>query len=104
MKNRDINKSLIDNLFTDTAQEGARLGLLALMTGISEECWCAGWIIGLEYGCYEAANGRRIEFGQGEITPNQRALLALLSAEAGGWWVWPEGIDNGPIFENDWRP
>ena len=32
------------DLLCDCPEDGAKLGLLALMAGISEECWCAGWM------------------------------------------------------------
>jgi hypothetical protein len=69
----------------DTAKEGAALGLLALMAGISEEYWCAAWISGLEYELWQADAGQKC--GQGVITERQAALLRLLSEECGGWWA-----------------
>jgi hypothetical protein len=71
---------------TDTAAEGARVGLLALMAGLSEEYWCAGWLTGLEYSLWRIEPGAR--FGMGRISPRQATLLTLLAEEAGGWWVW----------------
>jgi hypothetical protein len=67
----------------ETAAEGAALGLLGLMSGISEEYWCAGWLNGLEFDLWNAqANGR---YGQGAITERQAKLLRLLSEECEGW-------------------
>src|SRR5688500_8967224 len=43
-----------EGLFCDLASEGAATGLLALMTGISEECWCASWMSGIEYELWQA--------------------------------------------------
>lgn len=94
----------IDQLFTDTTEEGAQLGLLALMTGISEEYYCAGWMIGLEYACYAASKEGSIDYGMGVITERQAILLRLLSEEAGGWWIWPDDVNGGPIFTKDWKP
>ncbi len=70
----------------DTADEGAAIGLLALMTGLSEEHWCAGWLDGLEFSLWHVKPETR--FGQGVITGRQATLLHLLSQEAGGWWAW----------------
>jgi len=81
-----------DVLFCDLAEEGAAVGLLALMTGISEELWCASWMSDLEFALWLAEPGRR--YGQGAITERQSILLRLLSEECDGWWRW----DDGPKF------
>jgi hypothetical protein len=78
---------------SDTA-EGAALGLLGLMTGISEEYWCAGWMSGLEYDLWRIEAGKG--YGQGSITDRQGLLLRELSAECDGWWYWDK--DKGPKF------
>jgi hypothetical protein len=76
----------------DTTAEGAALGLLALMTGISEECWCAGWLQGLEFKLWNIqANSA---YGRGTITERQAVLLRLLSQESEGWWHWKDGAEN----------
>ena len=69
------------------------MGLIALMTGLSEENWCAGWLSNMEYELWQVKPGAR--FGMGEITERQATLLRLLSEEAGGWWVW---LGDGPKF------
>ena len=85
----------------DTA-EGAALGLLGLMSGISEEFWCAGWLIGLEFDLWNAAANAK--YGQGAITERQVTLLRLLSEECDGWWHWRDGADNPEFVRlNEWR-
>lgn len=91
-------KSLVDRLFCEDAAEGARWGLLALMTGLSEACWCAGWMDGLETALWRLAAEGGGKYGMGEVTPRQAMLLDVLAAEAGGWWAWPDGFDDGPVF------
>lgn len=76
------------NAFCDAADEGAALGLLGLMTGLSEEHWCAGWITGLEFALWEVPAGAR--FGMGLVTERQSLLLKLLSEECDGWWHWQD--------------
>jgi hypothetical protein len=85
----------------DLPEEGAALGLLGLMKGISEWGWCAGWMSGIEFDLWKAEAGKRI--GQETLTERQAALLRLLSEECDGWWFW-EGND-GPKFVTraDWR-
>ena len=83
------------DLLCDCPEDGAKLGLLALMAGISEECWCAGWMADNEFSCWQAAaTGRAQNYGQNVITVRQAKLLKLLSDEAGGWWIW----DKKPKF------
>ena len=82
-------------LLCDCPEDGAKLGLLALMAGISEECWCSGWMMENEFACWQAAAaGRAQNYGQNVITVRQAKLLKLLSDEAGGWWIW----DHKPRF------
>jgi hypothetical protein len=82
-------------LFAEDAEEGARYGLLALMTGISEESWCAGWLSDLEYICWTAREGGSPEKGMRGITARQSELIRLLSEEANGWWIYDQ---QGPRF------
>jgi hypothetical protein len=77
---------------SDTAAEGAALGLLGLMTGISEEYWCAGWLKGLEFDLWDAQPNST--HGHGVITERQAVLLRLLSEECEGWWHLEDGADN----------
>jgi hypothetical protein len=79
----------IENAYCDAADEGAALGLLGLMTGISEEYWCASWMDGLEFALWNAQDGAL--YGMGSLTPRQCMLLRLLSEECGGWWCWRDG-------------
>ena len=83
----------------DTAGEGAAVGLLALMTGISEEYWCAGWMDGLEFALWCAPAGK--QYGRGEITERQASLLRLLSAECDGWWCW-KGVSPAFVSTKEW--
>jgi hypothetical protein len=89
-----------NNCFCDSTGEGAALGLLGLMTGLSEEHYCAAWVEDLEYLLWKVQPGQ--PFGLGEITERQAQLLRLLSAECDGWWVW--GNDRPKFVALDcWR-
>lgn len=90
-----------NDVFCDGADEGAALGLLGLMTGISEENWCAGWMSGLEFSLWEARAGERC-YGMGVITERQSQLLKLLSEECGGWWRWDDAAGVTFIRMADW--
>ena len=89
------------DVLCDLPEEGAALGLLGLITGISEWGWCAGWMMGIEYDLWLAEPGKKI--GQEFLTERQSTLLRLLSEEAGGWWRWTS--EDGPKFVrlSDWK-
>ena len=87
-----------DAFFMDTLDEGARFGLLCVMTGISEQFYAAGWESGLEFSLWRMVCGGARDYGLGEISERQVQLLRLLSEEAGGWWAWDE--ERGEHFMN----
>jgi hypothetical protein len=67
----------------------AKQMLLELMTDLSEECFHAGWMDGLEYALWSAAQGGKpYKYGQCVISTEECRMLKLLSETAGGWWVW----------------
>ena len=92
-----------EGMFCDHPSEGAATGLLALMTGISEDNWCASWMSGLELALWRARENGPLGDGQGWITQRQCDLLRLLSDEADGWWHFVD--DLGPRFAplDAWR-
>lgn len=80
----------------DATEEGAAMGLLGVMSGLSEEMWCAGWLSGLEHSMWAIRQGGSRKFGMGEVSQRQADLLRLLSEECSGWWVWDDA--KGPVF------
>ncbi|WP_448208206.1 hypothetical protein [Azospirillum sp. sgz302134] len=90
-----------DECFCGAPDEGAALGLLGIMTGISENLWCAGWLTGLERILWEACQTP----GRNSVTTaRQSTLLRLLAEEADGWWHWPEAADKPQFIRlADWK-
>lgn len=72
--------------------EAACAGLLALMSGLSQAIYAAGWMQDIEYELWSAIQpeGRIMR----AVTARQRHLLRLLSEEADGWWRY----EDGPVF------
>ena len=61
--------------------------LVKIMSAISEECWCAGWICrNLEYMLWDAITGRRKNL----CSPEEIEQLKYLSEKCGGWIIWDE--------------
>lgn len=68
-------------------EQSITAGLLAkLMSAISEEYWCAGWMHNLEYMLWDVVSGKR----KGLCTPEEIEQLEYLSGKCGGWIVWDE--------------
>lgn len=68
-------------------EQGITAGLLEkLMSAISEEYWCAGWMHGLEYTLWDVVTGRRT----GVCRPEEIEQLKYLSEKCGGWIFWDE--------------
>lgn len=62
-------------------------GLLRkLMSGISEEYWCAGWLSGLEYALWDTVTGKEKPI----CSLEQIEQLKYLSEKCGGWIIWDE--------------
>ena len=83
----------LPEFYCENSSQGAAAGLLGLMTGLSEEGFCAGWMTGLEYALWQIPSGAH--YGMVKISENVATLLRLLAEEAGGWWYWD---DDGPKF------
>jgi hypothetical protein len=88
-----ISPGVAEHAMCECADEGAALGLFALMSGLSEEIWCAGWLHGIEYDLWLVAIGKGTDPNDRirAVTDRQRRLLRLLYDEAGGWWIWKDG-------------
>ena len=68
-------------------EQSITAGLLErLMSAISEEYWCAGWMHNLEYTLWDVVTGRRA----GICSPEEIEQLKYLSEKCGGWIIWDE--------------
>lgn len=77
--------------------------LRKLMSDISEEHYCAGWLGGLEYDLWAMLNGTRgYEYGNGEVAEFMIDELQRLSEKSGGWWVCDNEIGNKFVTIEEW--
>lgn len=94
------------------SREAAR-ALRVYMEKLSEDLWCAGWLIGLKHDLWTWVERRRASLdlpgGAGGFGPPKEweldaDALAWLAEQAGGWWRWPEE-GPGPVFVGmeEWR-
>lgn len=95
-------------LATPIPRHLARARLLEFMQDLSRDLYCAGWLSGLEDDLWEAVLRGGMDYGLGEITPVQAALLCRLAHDANGWWVWPDEYSQIrfvllPKWLSDWQ-
>jgi hypothetical protein len=80
-----------------TYEELARETLLRMMRDISEDCWCAGWLSGLEFTLWNAVTTGKMESGWGVVEDRDLLRMKYLHELTGGWWMWTDG-DGGQRF------
>lgn len=71
--------------------------LRAFMEWLSESCWCAGWMDGLEYELWAALDRPGFTYGVKVVTPLELATLRWLSDQCDGWFAWSDSR-GAPIF------
>lgn len=74
------------------------------MSDISEDCYCAGWLVGTEYIvpelCRRAmATGEVQHWGHGEVTPERASGLMKLASLIGGWVDYDLNSGGYKLFE-----
>ncbi len=82
--------------------EYIRKDLYDYMSELSEDYWCASWLMSLEWTLWEhlrATNG-----GDWNIPKEKLNHLRELYQAAGGWWVWRD-TDKDPVFltNEEWQ-
>jgi len=79
--------------------------LVNLMSDISEECYCAGWLSDCEYTLWGLKDKPESTWGMGVVTTFDCTELRRLSAECGGWWIF-DSEAGGNVFLTlaEWEP
>jgi len=62
--------------------------LAKIMSEISEDAYCAGWLVDLEYKLWQVLVDGRGEFGFAAVSEEEIEELRVLSELCGGWIVW----------------
>ena len=78
--------------------------LFELMSDISEECYCAGWMMGNEYTLWRMVSDpvASRDYGLSVVTDEQIAELKRLSDAVGGWIYWHDDFIAPTIPVNEW--
>lgn len=58
------------------------------MSQISEDCYCAGWLVNLEFDLWTAVMNGPVRAGHWDITQTDIDRLRLLARRCDGWVVW----------------
>jgi len=78
--------------------------LAAKMSDISEDCYCAGWLSGLEHSLWWFVVDGPGEWGMGKVDEDDVRALRALSEKCGGWIVWREGVGEVFVPLAEWLP
>jgi len=74
--------------------------LYDMMSEISEECYCAGWMDGNEFTLWEAIQTGEMRYGMGNIDKEKLAKVAALSVLTGCWIIWKDKEHGLPLEEH----
>lgn len=81
---------------SDTMKTEKKIELALLMSDISEDCFYAGWISGLEYTLWGMTlDPSKNQFGVHEVPLSEIEKVKLLSREIGEWPVWADDDEPG---------
>ncbi|KFB68906.1 hypothetical protein [Candidatus Accumulibacter vicinus] len=78
--------------------------LYELMSGISEDCYCAGWYMGNEYHIWAALQDGDRGYGMGEMDAEQLGKCRTLALELDGWVIWYDDNNDPELPVEEWGP
>lgn len=72
--------------------------LRSLMSDLSEDCWCAGWLSDCEHSLWGFVTEGPGRWGMGAVDQLAVDELRCLSDKAGGWWTWSDALDGNAFM------
>lgn len=81
----------------------AQASLADLMSEISERCYSAGWIQGLEYVLWNAVQKGERKYVHDRISNDDLEALKTLSEKAGAWIVYDDVTEETAIDIRNWQ-
>jgi hypothetical protein len=73
------------------------------MSDLSEEAYCAGWMLGLEYALWRAVLLGPRTYGRLKITAEHIERLKTLSTAAGGWIAFDDALGEVLVTHDEWK-
>lgn len=80
----------------------AQWQLYDLMSQISEDCFCAGWIGNCEYDIWQALQQEDPWGPHHPMSPRHLRLCQKLSTEIEGWIYWADGQTDPDLPRDSW--
>ncbi|WP_420400946.1 hypothetical protein [Flagellimonas sp.] len=77
--------------------------LAEFMSELSEEAYSAGWMMGLEFALWKAANGHLKQYGRLIFDDKIIERLNLLSSEAEGWIFFDDEQEETFVTLDEWK-
>lgn len=77
--------------------------LADLMSDLSEETYCAGWLVDLEFLLWETVVGRHDSYGRFPLTEGEIRRLKELSEAGGGWIVFDAATRETWVPFEEWE-
>ena len=78
--------------------------LYETMSDISEDCYCAGWMMGLEFALWGALQDGDRQYGMGEMDAKQLEKCRELARDLDGWIVWVDDDTDPDLPAKEWGP
>lgn len=75
-----------------------------LMSDISEDCYCARWMMGLEHAIWGALQDGDRRYGAGEMDAEQLEKCRALASELDGWVIWYDDDNDPELPVEEWGP
>lgn len=70
------------------------------MSDISEDHYCAQWLVDLEYTLWSMVQGGSRQFGFGEVSEDNIKDLKYLSERIGGWIYWNDTTHQSEFIDS----
>ncbi len=98
----DAEAKTREEALAKSTDRDAALALARRMSDISEECYCAGWLMGLEFTLWQFVQDGPGEWGMGRVSAGDVETLKRLAEKAGGWIVWRENVGETFVPMAEW--
>ena len=78
--------------------------LYEAISAVSEDRWCAGWLMGIKYQLWGELHDGSRRYGIDQLDDAQLETVRALSDEVGGWIIWADDQSHPDLPRDDWGP